>query len=120
MPFGLSNTPASFQGYINKILAEKLNIFIIVYLDDIFIYTENQKRGHVEAVRWVLDILKKNGLFANLKKCRFYKDEVRFLGYVISSQGIQIEDERIKAVRSWPKPKSVQDIQVFIGFAKSY
>ena len=110
MPFGLSNAPASFQGYINKILAEKLDIFVIVYLDDILIYTEDQGRGHVEAVRWVLDILRKNGLFANLKKCRFHKDEVQFLGYVVSSQGIQMEDERIKAVRNWPEPKSVRDI----------
>ena len=69
MPFGLSNAPTSFQGYINKILAEKLDIFIIVYLDDILIYTENQGQSHVEAVWCVLDILKKNGLFANLKKC---------------------------------------------------
>ena len=120
MPFGLSNAPASFQGYINKILAEKLNIFVIVYLDDILIYTEDQGQGHVEAVRWVLDLLRKNGLFANLKKCRFHKDEVRFLGYVVSSQGIRIEDERIEAVRNWPEPKSVRDIQVFIGFANFY
>ena len=107
MPFGLSNAPASFQGYINKILAEKLDIFVIVYLDDILIYTEDQRRGHVEAVQWVLDLFKKNGLFANLKKCRFYKDEVRFLGYVVLSQGIRIEDERIEAVRNWPEPKLV-------------
>ena len=120
MPFGLSNAPASFQGYINKILAEKLDIFVIVYLDDILIYTEDQRRGHVEAVQWVLDLLRKNGLFANLKKCRFHKDEVRFLGYVVSSQGIRMEDERIKAVRNWLEPKSVQDIQVFIGFANFY
>ena len=120
MPFGLSNAPASFQGYINKILAEKLDIFVIVYLDDILIYIEDQERGHVEVVRWVLDILRKNGLFANLKKCRFHKDEVRFLGYVVSSQGIRMEDERIEAVRNWPEPKSVRDIQVFIGFANFY
>ena len=74
----------------------------------------------MEAVRWVLDILRKNGLFANLKKCRFQKDEMRFLSYVVSSQGIRMEDERIEAVRSWPEPKSVQDIQVFIGFANVY
>ena len=120
MPFGLSNAPASFQGYINKILAEKLDIFVIVYLDDILIYTEDQGQGHVEAVRWVLDLLRKNGLFANLKKCRFHKDEVRFLGYVVSSQGIRMEDERIEVVRNWPEPKSMRDIQVFIGFANFY
>ena len=107
MPFGLSNAPASFQGYINKILAEKLNIFVIVYLDDILVYTEDQGQGHVEAVRWVLDLLRKNGLFANLKKCWFYKDEVRFLGYVVLSQGIRMEDKRIEVIRNWPKPKSV-------------
>ena len=120
MPFGLFNAPASFQGYINKILAEKLDIFVIVYLDDIFIYTEDQGQGHVEAVWLVLDFLRKNGLFTNLKKCRFHKDEVRFLGYIVSSQNIQIEDERIEVVKNWPEPKSVRDIQVFIGFANFY
>ena len=100
MLFGLSNALASFQGYINKILIEKLDIFVIVYLDNIFIYTEDQGQGHVKKVRWVLEILKKNVLFANLKKCRFYKDEVQFLGYVVSSQDIWMEDERIKVVRN--------------------
>ena len=55
MPFGLTNAPATFQGYINKILAEKLDVFVIVYLDDIFIYTEDESKGHVQAVRWVLN-----------------------------------------------------------------
>ena len=63
MLFGLSNTLTSFQGYINKILAEKLDIFVIVYLDDILIYIKNQNQGHIEAVWWVLDILRNNGLF---------------------------------------------------------
>ena len=70
--FELFNAPASFQGYINKILAKKLDVFVIIYLYDILIYTEDESQGHVEAVRWVLDLLKKNGLFANLKKCRFH------------------------------------------------
>ena len=120
MPFRLSNAPASFQGYINKILAEKLDIFVIVYLDDILIYTEDPGQGHVEAVRWVLDVLRRHGLFANLKKCRFHKDEVRFLGYIVSAQGVRMEDERIEAVKNWPEPTSVRDIQVFIGFANFY
>ena len=120
MPFGLFNTPASFQGYINKILADKLNIFVIVYLEDILIYIEDQERDYVKAVRWVLDKLKKNGPFANLKKCWFHKDEVRFLGYIVSSQGIQMEDKRIEAVKNWLEPKSVRDIQVFISFANFY
>ena len=120
MPFGLSNAPVTFQGYVNKILAEKLDIFVIVYLDDILIYTEDPGQPHVEAVRWVLDQLRKYSLFANLKKCRFHQDEVRFLGYVVSSKGISMEAERIEVVRKWLEPKSVRDIQVFLGFANFY
>ena len=80
MPFGLSNAPASFQGYINKILAEKLNIFVIVYLDNILIYTEDAGQSYMDAVRWVLEQLRKHGFYANLKKCRFHQDELRFPG----------------------------------------
>ena len=120
MSFGLSNAPATFQGYVNKILAEKLDIFVVVYLDDILIYTEDPGQPHVEAVRWVLDQLRKHSLFANLKKCRFHQDEVRFLGYVVLSKGISIEAERIEVVKDWPKPKSVRNIQVFLGFANFY
>ena len=72
MPFGLTNAPTSFQGYINKILAEKLDIFVIVYLDDILIYTDDDGDGYVSAVRWVLEQLRKFSLFANLKKCQFH------------------------------------------------
>ena len=85
MSFGLSNALASFQGYVNKILAEKLDIFVIVYLDDILIYIKNVNQGHVEAVQWVLGELRKHGLFANLKKCCFHQEEVCFLGYIVSS-----------------------------------
>ena len=120
MSFGLSNAPATFQGYVNKILAEKLDIFVVVYLDDILIYTEDPGQPHVEAVRWVLDQLRKHSLFANLKKCRFHQDEVRFLGYVVSSKGISMEAERIEVVKDWPEPKSVRNIQVFLGFANFY
>ena len=120
MPFGLSNAPASFQGYINNILAEKLNVFVIVYLDNILIYTNDEGQGHIEAVWCVLDLLQKNGLFANLKKGRFHQDEVRFLGYVVLAQGVRMEDERIEAVRNRPEPKLMRDIQVFLSFANFY
>ncbi len=120
MPFGLSNAPASFQGYINKILTEKFDIFVVMYLDDILIYTEDPGRPHVEAVRWVLEQLRKHGLYANLKKCQFHEDEVRFLDFVVSAQGIRMEEEKIEAVKTWPEPQSVRDIQVFLGFANFY
>ena len=120
MPFGPSNAPASFQGYINKILAEKLDIFVIVYLDDILVYTEDAGQPHVDAVRWVLEQLRKHGFYANLKKCRFHQDKVRFLGFIVSAQGIRMKKERIEAVKAWAEPKSIRDIQVFLGFANFY
>ncbi len=120
MPFGLSNTPASFQGYINKILAQKLDIFVVVYFDNILIYTKDPGKPHVDVVWWVLEQLQKHGLYTNLKKCQFHKDEVQFLGFVVLAQKIKMEEEKIEAVKTWPKPQSVRDIQVFLGFANFY
>ena len=118
MSFGLSNAPASFQSYINKILAEKLNIFVIVYLNDILIYNEYSGQAHINAVWWVLKELRKNSLVANLKKCRFHKDEICFLGYIVSAQGVKIEKERVDFVKDWLEPKSIRDIQVFFRFCQ--
>ena len=120
MPFELSNAPASFQGYINKILAKKLDIFVIVYLDDIFIYTKDPDQAHINAVQWVFEELRKNSLFANCKQYRFYKDKVHFLGYIISVQGVKMQEKRIDIVKNWPKPRFTYDIQVFLNFANFY
>ena len=120
MPFGLFNVLASFQGYINNILVKKLDIFIIVYLDDILIYTKNPCQLHVIAIWWVFKKLKKNGLFANLKKCHFHKNKVCFPEYIVSAQRIHIEEEKIKVVRNWPELKCVHDIQNFLNFTNFY
>ena len=120
MFFGITNAPASFQGYINKIFAEKLDIFVIVYLDDILIYTNDDRNGHVSAVWWVLEQLRKFSLFANLKKCWFHQEEVRFFGYMVFSKDICMEDKRIEAVKQWLELQLVRDIQVFLGFANFY
>ena len=74
----------------------------------------------MKAVQWVLDLLRKNGFFTNLKKCQFHQDEVHFPEYVVSAQGVQIEDERIESMKNWPEPISVRDIQIFLGFANFY
>ncbi len=76
---------------------------MIVYLNNIFIYTESKGEEHVQAVRWVLDKLRKHSLYINLKKWHFHQDEVRFLGYIVSHQGIQMEEEQIEAVLDWPE-----------------
>ena len=120
MPFGFFNALATFQEYNNKILAKKLDIFVIVYLDDILIYTKDQGQPHIEAVRWVLNQLRKYSLFAKLKKCCFDWDEVCFLRYVVSSKAIGMKAKKIEIVKEWPKPKLVRDIQVFLGFANFY
>ena len=120
MLFGLSNVSAIFQRYVNKILTEKLDIFVIVYLDNILIYTKDPGQSHVEAVRWVLDQLWKHSLFTNLKKCWFYQNKVRFLGYVVLSKRISMEAKKIEVMNDWPEPKSVRDIQVFLSFANFY
>ena len=120
IPFGLTNALSSFQKYINKILPEKLGIFVIRYLEDILIYIEDDEDGHIAVVQWVLEQLRKFSLFVNLKKCCFHQKKFWFLGYVVSSEGIHIEDKKIEAVKQWPEPQLVRDIQVFLKFANFY
>lgn len=116
MPFGLSNASASFKGYINKILAKKLGIFVIVYWDDILINTKDLSKLQVEVVCWVLDQLQKHSFFTNLKKCRFHQDKDRFLVFVLPAIEIKMEEERIEVVKTWLKLESVRDIQVVLRF----
>ena len=120
MLFGLSNAPTTFQGYINKIFAEKLDIFVVVYLDNILIYTKDLEQLYIKAIRWVLDQLWKHSLFANLKKYWFHQDEVCFLGYMVLSKKISMKAEKIEIVKDWPKFKSVYNIQVFVDFVNFY
>ncbi len=91
-----------------------------MYFDNNFIYTKSEGKKYVKAVWWVLEQLQKYLLYANLKKYQFYQEEVRFLGYIISHQGIQIEGKQIKALHDWSEPQSVRDIQLFLEFANFY
>ena len=110
MPLGLANAPATFQSYINKCLAEKVDIFCIVYLDDILIYTKRKGAKYEEAVRWVLTQLRKFRLYTNLKKCQFSIDEVHFLGYIISPSRVYMRPEYIKSIKNWLEPQSIRKI----------
>ena len=118
--FYLLNAPTGFQGYINKILTKKLNLFVIVYLDNILIYTKDEHQGHVNTTWWVLKELKKYCLFANLKKCCFHKNKVCFSKYIILAQGLQMQNKKMEVVRNCLEPKSMRDIQVFLNFANFY
>ena len=119
MPFGLANAPATFQSYVNKALKPYLDIFCVVYLDDVLIYSETEKE-HWEHVRMVLRALLEHRLYAKLSKCAFNRSEVTFLGFVVGRDGIKMEQSRIEAIADWPIPECAKDILVFLGFAGFY
>ena len=119
MPFGLTNAPASWQRLINNVLREFLDIFLVVYLDDILIYSRSKKE-HTEHVRKVLKKLKEHRLYIDPEKCFWNQESVEFLGYVITTKGVEMNNDKVKAVLEWPKPTSVQEVQAFLGFANYY
>ena len=105
MPFGLANAPATFQAYINKALAGLVDIFCVVYLDDILIYSKSID-DHKEHVMQILERLRTFQLYANPKKCEFSTTKVEFLGFIILTDGISMDPRRVEAIRDWPVPKS--------------
>jgi hypothetical protein len=119
MPFGLTNAPASFQSYANDCLREFLDIFCVVYLDDVLIYSRTLEE-HVAHVKQVLSRLREYGLTCKLSKCEFHATSTSFLGFVISPDGVSMEPDRVDAITEWPIPTSVHDIQIFLGFANFY
>ena len=120
MPFGLCNTPATFQSYINDALHDFLDKFCVAYLDDVLIYTDGTHEEHVQHVRQVLQRLLDHGLYAKLEKCEFYVQETRFLGFIISPDSIAMDPECIATIVDWPTPKLVHDIHVFLRFCNFY
>ena len=119
MPFGLANAPATFQAYINRALAGLVDVTCVVYLDDILIYSSDPAE-HWQHVKQVLERLRQFQLYASLKKCQFYTTHVEFLGFVVSTEGVAMDAERVATIKDWPKPKTYRDVQVFLGFANFY
>src|SRR5258705_3074354 len=119
MPFGLTNSPAAFQRFMNDIFADMLDVCVIVYLDDILIYSDNIEQ-HREHVREVLRRLCHNGLFAGINKCTFHADSVEYLGYILSPTGLSMDPAKVQTIQDWPEPRKVKDIQSFLGFANFY
>ena len=119
MPFGLSNAPAAFQRFVNEVFADLLDVCVVVYLDDILIYSDNpdEHRAHV---REVLRRLRKHHLYARTDKCEFHAESVEYLGYILSREGLTMAESKIKAILDWPEPRKVRDIQSFLGFANFY
>src|ERR1043165_1741763 len=116
MSFGLTYAPATFSRLMNFIFMEYLDKFVVVYLDDILIYSKNEEE-HAEHLRLVLMKLREQRLYAQFPKCEFWLPEVTYLGHVISAKGIAVNLERVQAILDWTPPKSVKQVRSFLGFA---
>ena len=119
MPFGLTNAPAAFMDLMNRVFKDFMDKFVIVFIDDILVYSRSQEE-HVDHLRVVLQILREKQLYAKFSKCEFWLDSVVFLGHVISGNGIQVDPKKIEAVVNWKRPTNVTEIRSFLGLAGYY
>ena len=119
MPFGLTGGPASWQHFINDLLWEYLNEFCTAYLDDIFIYSTNLK-DHKQHMQKVLTKLREAGIQADVDKCKLHVTETKYLGLIISTEGIKMDPSKVDAIKSWDTPTCVREVRSFIGFYNFY
>jgi transposase InsO family protein len=119
LPFGLTNAPATFMHLMQSIFGPHLDHFVIVFLDDILIYSKTLAE-HRRHVRMVLELLRRNQLYAKRSKCEFFKQSISFLGHVISGEGISMEQDKVKAIEDWPTPTGVAAVRSFLGLAGYY
>eukprot|EP00253_Pinus_taeda_P008878 PITA_08878 len=119
MPFGLTNAPAAFMNLMNSVFRKYLDRFVQVFLDDILIYSRNEKE-HLEHLRLVLQCLRENKLYGKLSKCSFFEREIQYLGHTISGKGIAVDYSKIETIMTWPTPRSVKEVRSFMGLAGYY
>jgi len=119
MPFGLTNAPSTFQDMMNHVLSDVLDIGVLAYMDDILIYAKKEEE-HDRLVREVLKRLQENGLAVSPEKCVWKEQEVEFLGYIIGRNGVRMSEGKVKTVLDWETPRSLTEVQSFLGFANFY
>ena len=119
MPFGVTNTPATFQRLMNEIFKEELDDFVLVYLDDILIFSRTLQE-HILHIHRALEKLRKAPLYARLQKYSFFQEHVEYLGFDVSPQGVQPSPEKVLTVVEWPRPQNVKDVRSFLGLARFY
>ena len=119
MPFGLTNAPTTFIDLMHKVFQPYLDQFVMVFVDDILIYSQSE-RDHEDHLRVVLRLLRYHQLYAKFRKCKFWLIGVRFLGHVASALGVSVDPEKVEAIMSWERPKSVFEIRSFLGLARYY
>lgn len=119
MPFGLTNAPAQFQAHMESIFYDLLDISIVIYLDDILIFSKTLEE-HMSIVREVLQRLLHQSLYAKVSKCQFHQSCVEVLGMMVSEKGLEMCHNKVQAIQEWPTPKSVKEVQAFLRFANFY
>ena len=119
MSFGLTNAPAYFMNLMNKVFMEYLDRFVVVFIDDILIYSKNES-DHEQHLRLVLQKLRDNQLYAKLSKCEFWISEVSFLGHIISNGGISVDPAKVKEITTWRVPTTVTEVRSFLGVTGYY
>ncbi|GJZ27872.1 putative nucleotidyltransferase, ribonuclease H [Tanacetum coccineum] len=119
MPFGLTNAPAVFMDLMNRVCKPYLDKFVIVFIDDILIYSKT-KEEHEVHLKLVLELLRKEKLYAKFSKCEFWLQEVHFLGHVVNQSGIHVDPSKIEAVKNWKAPTTPSEVRSFLGLAGYY
>ena len=112
MPFGLTNAPATFMHLMNRIFRAYLDRFVVVFVDDILVYSPSEEE-HQSHLSIVLELLREHRLYAKLSKCEFWLSEVKFLGHVVSKDGVSVDPSKIESVLNWERLKSVFEIRSF-------
>ena len=119
MPFGLTNAPVTFQALVQEVLCPFLDKFVVVYIDDILIYSQNDQEHH-QHLHQVLELLRQHKLYGKITKCEFFKNSVKYLGHIISSKGIGTDPKKIESIQTWPQPINIKQLQSFLGLCNYY